>query len=276
MSIPTTNVKGIYSVKWMNPAYIGPILTIRRSSDNVTSDFYVSEDGELIGTSYGGFGTLLTTWLGVSTAYVTKWWDQSTFGNHATQTTTSKQPIFNNTTKSIDFVSSSQQMFNLPDNTVPSGNTNYSVIIKHGTVSASSGFLGSGTTSTNNQNSFALNGTTYNNYWGGDNNTLTGAYAENNMVTWKYDGINRTINVNGGNVVNISSTGRNSATTNNFIGLGDVSNNNYLNGQLFFVYVYQLNFNLINTLYYILFDVNYFFQETFGSLSWQLAKCCLD
>ena len=249
MSVPTTNAKGIYSTKWVNLSYTGPIFTFRRSSDNVTADFYVNGGGELIGTAAEGTGTSLTTWLGASTAYVTKWWDQSTLGNHATQTTNANQPIFNTTGKYIQFTASSSHFFNLPDSTVPSGNSNYTVTLKHGTItntgttgSNSGGFLGSGTTSTSSLNAFSVGtsaGANYSNYWWSNDFNNKGTYAANNTVTWKYDGTNRYLYTNRALTTSAASSGRTSVTTNNFIGRGDITNNNYLDGQLYFIYVYS-------------------------------------
>ena len=75
MSTYTGTSNGIYSVKWLNSSYTGPIFNFRRSSDNATSDFYVSGDGNSIGTSLEGAGTTLVSWLGASTAYIKKWYD---------------------------------------------------------------------------------------------------------------------------------------------------------------------------------------------------------
>jgi hypothetical protein len=249
MSVPTSNAKGLYSVKWVNPLYTGPIFTFRRSADNVTRDFYVSEDGALIGDAPAGEGTTLTTWLGASTAYVSKWWDQSSLGNHATQTTNANQPTFNATGKYMQFAAASSQFFNLPDSTVPSGNSNYTVTLKHGTITStgttgsnSGGVLGSGTASTNSINAFSIgtaSTSNYSNYWWSNDFGNKGTYAANKTVTWKYDGTNRYLYTNSALTTSAASSGRASGTTNNFIGRGDTVNNNYLDGQLYFIYVYS-------------------------------------
>lgn len=243
------NPKGIYSAKWINPLYTGPIFTFRRSADNVTRDFYVSEDGALIGDAPAGEGTTLTTWLGASTAYVTKWWDQSLFGNHATQTTNANQPTFNSTGKYLQFTAASSQFFNLPDGTVPSGNSTYTVTVKHGTITNtgttganSGGVLGSGTASTNSINAFSIgtaSTSNYSNYWWSNDFGNKGTYAANNTITWKYDKTNRYLYTNSALTTSAASSGRASGTTNNFIGRGDTTNNNYLDGQLYFIYVYS-------------------------------------
>jgi hypothetical protein len=188
--------------------------------NNVTRDFYVSEDGALIGDAPAGEGTTLTTWLGASTAYVSKWWDQSSLGNHATQTTNANQPTFNATGKYLQFAAASSQFFNLPDGTVPSGNSTYTVTVKHGTITNtgttganSGGVLGSGTASTNSINAFSIgtaSTSNYSNYWWSNDFGNKGTYAANNTVTWKYDGTNRYLYTNGALTTSAASRGRKS------------------------------------------------------------------
>ena len=231
------NSNGLYSVKWINSAYTGPIFNFRRSSDNVTLNFYVSGDGNSVGTLLGGTGTSLASWLSGATAFVTIWYDQSTLGNHATQTNNANQPTYNTVNKCLNFNSANFNRFVLPNGTVPFNNTNYTVVVKHGTLTSSSAFLGSGITSVNNANAFGLNGNTYINYWWG-NDMLNGAYSANNTVTWKYDGSARYVYINRTLFTSAASSGRTSTSANNFIGLGETTNNNYANGQIFNIFIY--------------------------------------
>lgn len=79
-----------WSTRRLRTSYDGPVLRIRRSSDNAETDFFA------------GSGTIFTTstsppqridaWLGNSTGYATKWYDQSGRGNHAVQATQANQP----------------------------------------------------------------------------------------------------------------------------------------------------------------------------------------
>jgi len=80
-----------YSCRLINPFYTGAIFNIRRSSDNVTSDFYTDFTQSFVGTSSTG-GTSLTSWLNGATGYVTKWYDQSGYANNAVQATNANQP----------------------------------------------------------------------------------------------------------------------------------------------------------------------------------------
>jgi len=62
-------------------------MTLRRSSDNATTDVYFDASGWVTlysETGTVGSGITLETWVGSNSAYVTKWYDQSGNGNHAT------------------------------------------------------------------------------------------------------------------------------------------------------------------------------------------------
>jgi hypothetical protein len=245
MTTPTVNSTGIYSTRWTNISYTGQIFTFRRSSDSVIADFYVSRSGEIKNAAGD-----LTTWASSNTIYVTKWWDQSTNGKHAEQTTTLNQPTFDTIKKCIKF-DGTTQFFNLPDNTIPSGNNNYTVIIKHGivnnsshTIGTSAGLLGSGTNNDGNSNSFAVVENKYSNFWYIRNALETkGTYSANNTVTWKYTGSKIFLYTNGtytasGDIV----SPRNSVVSNNYIGRADPSIGQYLkmlNGELYYISIYN-------------------------------------
>jgi hypothetical protein len=82
-----------YSLRLVNQSYTGPVVRVRRGSDNQELDFYADPSGNELGTQYLGRGTALSSWLGSNTGYVRTWYDQSTNGNHATQTTAVNQPM---------------------------------------------------------------------------------------------------------------------------------------------------------------------------------------
>lgn len=81
-----------YSVRLLRGAYTGPVVNVRRSSDNATSAFYADQfqsSGDLWATQQlASGGTSLTSWLGAATAYVVTWYDQSGNGNNASNGTT--------------------------------------------------------------------------------------------------------------------------------------------------------------------------------------------
>ena len=91
-SINNTNCHVIFGCRRINPFYAGPILTIRRSSDGATSDFYTDFMQSYLTTAIDGGGSSLTAWLNGATGYVYRWYDQSGNANHALNTS-------NNTTQ---------------------------------------------------------------------------------------------------------------------------------------------------------------------------------
>ncbi len=86
-----SNASGIFSVKLVNSAYTGPVLNLRRSSDNVSNDFYSDYAGNLKmadGTNYADWSN--------GTIRVMTWYDQSGNARHANATSASggNPPLF--------------------------------------------------------------------------------------------------------------------------------------------------------------------------------------
>ena len=78
-----------FSVRLLDSSYHGYCMKVRRSSDSTTQD---------IGFVSGNLDTAsLKTFVGAGSGYVSIWYDQSSFGNDATQTTLSRQPEIVNT-----------------------------------------------------------------------------------------------------------------------------------------------------------------------------------
>lgn len=72
-----------YSMRYLYPTiYSGPVIRVRRGSDDAEADFTPDEITN---------GTL-TTWTGANNGLVTTWYDQSGNGYNATQATKSAQP----------------------------------------------------------------------------------------------------------------------------------------------------------------------------------------
>lgn len=71
-----------YSLRRLRTAYTGPVVRVRRSSDNAELNFRPSEiqSGQL------------AAWAGTGNGFVVTWFDQSGNGRDATQTTTTLQP----------------------------------------------------------------------------------------------------------------------------------------------------------------------------------------
>jgi hypothetical protein len=81
-STPATTA---YSLRKLASTYTGNAIQVRRSSDNVLQDIGFDASGRLNTNA-------LITFAGSSSVYVTKWYDQSGYGNDATQTNTALQP----------------------------------------------------------------------------------------------------------------------------------------------------------------------------------------
>lgn len=73
--------------------YTGPLITVRRSSDNAELDFYQGSSAGQLNTVRGGSGTSLAAWVGAgNNGFVRTWYEQSGNGRNATETTAANQP----------------------------------------------------------------------------------------------------------------------------------------------------------------------------------------
>lgn len=81
-----------YSVRWLNSAYSGALVRIRRSSDNAEKDFYPDTNNKLSMTSEDGAGTSLSSWISTDSGYIVTWYDQSGNGNNASRAIAASQP----------------------------------------------------------------------------------------------------------------------------------------------------------------------------------------
>ena len=234
-----TAMGGCYALRLISSSYLGPIVSIRRSSDNSISVFYSNGDG-VLGQGLNGTGASITSWLNGATGYVAIWYDQSAAGNNATQTNTTRQPSINVSGGYIDFTNQTNSYLALPNGTIPYGDSAYTFVLKHGTPSSqrNGGFLGGGTWGGGSAvNAFRFAGSSYDNYWWG-NDFVDGTIAANNTVTVKYTkDVSRTLYVNGVSVASQSSSGRASTNINNNIGV--TNNNEYLNSQLYFLMIFN-------------------------------------
>jgi hypothetical protein len=80
-----------YSTRLLRSNYYGPMVRVRRSTDNIEQEFYGDVFGKL-GTRVYATGTSLTTWLGEATGYVAILYDQSGNARNVTQTSYGNQP----------------------------------------------------------------------------------------------------------------------------------------------------------------------------------------
>ena len=74
-----------YSLRKVNPEYTGPCIRVRRASDNVEIDVRFN-------SLYEVNQSALNIFCNGTDGFVTRWYDQSSEGNDATQTTTGSQP----------------------------------------------------------------------------------------------------------------------------------------------------------------------------------------
>jgi hypothetical protein len=88
---PILDADEIYSIRLINGLYTGALINVRRSSDNATDDFYPDSNDRISDSSENGSGTALSTWLGGSDGFVTKWYDQQENAD-AIQITAGAQP----------------------------------------------------------------------------------------------------------------------------------------------------------------------------------------
>ena len=98
------NVGAAFGLRLLKADYLGPIINVRRGSDDATLDFYADSKGN-IGTTLYGNGQALLRWLAGSIGYVTRWYDQTGNGRDVIQVTTSQQPKIG--TPILDTMSSS-------------------------------------------------------------------------------------------------------------------------------------------------------------------------
>jgi hypothetical protein len=93
-----------YSLRRLATAYTGPLIRVRRSSDNTEQDIgYTS--GNVLDES------ALTSFVGANNGFVTTWYDQSGNGKNLTQSTAINQPKIVNS-GSIYFVNSKPSIYN--------------------------------------------------------------------------------------------------------------------------------------------------------------------
>ena len=84
-TLTTTAPVAAYSLRRVVSAYVGPVIQVRRSTDDAVLDIGVTTAGDL------DTAALLAFSAG-GDAYVTTWFDQSGNGYHATQPVAAKQP----------------------------------------------------------------------------------------------------------------------------------------------------------------------------------------
>jgi hypothetical protein len=82
-----TSISFSFSMRVLESDYTGPIIRLRRASDNAEQDFSWA-DNDIVDI------TAINAWRGASNVFVHTWYDQSGLGRDATQTDTNRQPRF--------------------------------------------------------------------------------------------------------------------------------------------------------------------------------------
>ena len=253
----TTKSAGAYGTRLLNSAYTGAVMKIRKSTDasqTSLTDFYADINGNL-GTGANGTGTSLSTWLGGAYAFVTIWYDQTGNGNNATQTTAGSQPVYNQTSKFVDFGTGttggqSNAYFNVPTGAYPYGNSAYTYVFKHGAVSTNTiaTIYFGGTISADSQtNFFQFNTDKYaDKWWNNDYLTPASSASANAVITSRYDGLSsgassRKIYINGATstLTAAGATGSNTrsqTSSPNYLGTIIGYPTAYLNTSLYYLY----------------------------------------
>ncbi|WBX72836.1 hypothetical protein PG913_07940 [Tenacibaculum pacificus] len=81
------NISFAFSMRVIESNYNGPIIRLRRASDNAEQDFGWA-DNDIVDVN------AINTWKGTSNVFVHTWYDQSGLGRNAVQTTQHRQPRF--------------------------------------------------------------------------------------------------------------------------------------------------------------------------------------
>jgi hypothetical protein len=96
----TSSAAGLWSTRRLRGAYTGPVVNVRRNSDNAQLDFIADQVGNLSNVQSA---VTLDTWLTSTTGNVTTWYDQFRSNNFTQSTVTSQPQIVKNSGKWVVF-----------------------------------------------------------------------------------------------------------------------------------------------------------------------------
>lgn len=83
----TPSIVAAFGMRRLLTSYSGPLLRLRRASDNAEADFGATGGGDLDTAA-------ISAWLGAAAGYARTWYDQSDGGRHAAQATAASQPLY--------------------------------------------------------------------------------------------------------------------------------------------------------------------------------------
>ena len=81
-----------YSIRQLSKSWSTRIMTIRRASDNATTDLSFDTNGKISNSSPVSAGGTLGTWGSTTNCFIQTWYDQSGHTNDVTQATLAAQP----------------------------------------------------------------------------------------------------------------------------------------------------------------------------------------
>jgi hypothetical protein len=208
---------------------------------SLSSDFYADRLGNILTRPV--VGQTLVNWIGGATGYVTTWYDQSGAGNHMSCSIAGIQPKIDLVNGFIDFKPSAY--FDVSSGTtgpVPfNSSKNYTVIFRHGQFIGSGLFCAtqnSGGPYGNLVNNFKKGtGATYTQYWYGNDVNNKGVLATGNRVSYKWDGTNRSLYVNGSLVDATVSSGW-AQTSSQIQMIGKTNFDAAMNGELYAAFMF--------------------------------------
>ena len=235
-SFVATTPRAVFAVKKVIPNYEGPIFLVRPvfTSDPIEVD---DDNGTLRLKTTGQKleDLLLTTAYMIDTVF-----DQSGNGRHAKQADMFKQPYlaFTDGTFVIDF--KYNRWLDLPDETIPAGDSPFTVLVKHGEITnPNGGIIGSGEYEcTSTANAIRRSGDRYVNYfWSNDLYTDSDTYKPGNIVSFIFTADKKHVSaINGVENHRRENVQRYGSPRNTTIGK-TYGENEYLNGTLEFLYI---------------------------------------
>lgn len=257
----TTLQAGAFGVKLLlSNAVSNPVIQIKAGTGGTPTNFYAPSNGtNNLTTGVNGTGTGIIAFLNGATGYVTKWYDQTGNGHHATATNTAggNLPFYDTTNFVVDFGSTGY--FTLDNNSFPTGNLPYTYLYKQGRTGISgsrSCFVYSGGTDSNGQMELFLNrqdGLISDSWYGFDGVTGFNNVAGNVVMAVTYGGGGNNNTSTGkmfymDNVPKISeyinSGNRNQTSTNCMLGYSHIASGTYLNYNSTMPYFYWMPYQL--------------------------------
>lgn len=246
----------ILAPRLLNPAYRGPLFRV--VGVNGTAD--LTDDGTGV-MRVQTTGQLASTWAAGANVSVTTWYDQSGLGNHATQTDPAARPFLHldaaGRANVVNFVlyGASARFFNLPDNTLPTGDSSYTIAFRHADVptAGQNTLIGQGGFGPTANNTLAVqvnNEGQYLDFWWANDYLFNSPNTAGNQVVTRYanaatagSGIffsrGRNAFVNGTLTASFSNTGRSSTGVNASLGCDlRAGPTKPLNGNLYYVHVF--------------------------------------